>query len=156
MEQKEWYKSKTTWFGVFHLVALVMLKIFGVDLTDAVGQMAEGLVIAIVAIEGIVILVLRAVTKSRIKPPGGVNMLLMVCLAGVLAMAASGCNGVNMSPEYSSLLDRTAAWSQAVADKAAAGEMTDEQMAEGLQINAVNWKEFVNAKNGVATEGGDR
>ena len=59
---KDWYKSKTMWFGVLQLMAVALLKIFGVDLTDAVGQMAEGLVVAIVAVEGVVIIVLRAMT----------------------------------------------------------------------------------------------
>ncbi len=153
---KDWYKSKTMWFGVLQLMAVALLKIFGVDLTESVGQMAEGLVVAIIAVEGIVILVLRAVTKTRIKPPGGVNMLLMLCLAGVLMASAAGCGGVQTSPEYSALLDRTAAWSRAVAEKAAAGEMDEAQKTEALQINADLWGKFKNAKNGVAAEGGDR
>ncbi len=61
-----------------------------------------------------------------------------------------------MTPEYSALLDGTAAWAQAVADKAAAGEMTEAQMTEALQINADLWEQFEDAKNGVATEGGGR
>ncbi len=151
MEQtKNWYKSKTTWFGVFHLVALAMLKIFGVDLTDSVAQMAEGLVVAIVAVEGIVIVVLRAVTKAKIKPPGGgaYSLLLVMCLIGV--MAVCGCNAVNVSPEYSALLNSTAAWSQAMADKAAAGEMDEAQKTEALQVNADLWRRFEDAKNGTS------
>ncbi len=153
---KDWYKSKTMWFGVLQMAAVALLKIFGVDLTESVGQMAEGLVVAIIAVEGIVIIVLRAVTKTTIKPPGGVNMLLMLCLAGVLMASVAGCGGVQTSPEYSALLDRTAAWSQVVADKAANGEMTGFQMIEALKINADLWGRFRNARDGAATEGGDR
>ena len=153
---KNWYKSKTMWFGVLHMAAVALLKIFGVDLTESVGQMAEGLVVAIIAVEGIVIIVLRAVTKTTIKPPGGVNMLLMLCLAGVLMASVAGCGGVQTSPEYSALLGRTAVWSQVVADRAAAGEMNGEQMVEALEINADLWGQFEDAKNGVATEGSDR
>ena len=161
-EKKAWYKSKTTWFGVIHLAALAALKIFGVDLTESVGDMTEGLVTAIVAVEGIVIIVLRAVTRTRIgrepgwKPPGGVNMLLALCLAGVLAMAVCGCNSVNMTPEYSALVDSTAAWSRVMAEKAAAGEMTEAEMTEALEINADLWGKFGDAKNGVVTDGGGR
>ncbi len=153
---KNWYKSKTMWFGVLQLMAVALLKIFGVDLTESVGQMAEELVVAIIAVEGIVILVLRAVTKTRIKPPGGVNMLLMLCLAGVLMASAAGCGGVQVSPEYSELLDRTAVWSRAMATRAGAGDLNAGEMVETLHIKADLWERFVDAKNGVATKGGVR
>ncbi len=119
METKAWYKSRTTWFGVVQLVALAVVKIFGVDLTDSVGQMTEGLITAIIAVEGIVIIVLRAVTKTKIgreptfKAFKKVRMLLAaVCLAGVLAMTVAGCSGVQTSSEYSAMLDTTAVWSR--------------------------------------------
>ena len=162
---KAWYKSKTMRFGVLQLLALVVAKIFGVDLTDVVAEMNEEIAVAIVAVESIVILVLRAVTKTKIgpeppwKPSGGVNMLLVLCIAGIVGLAllgVCGCGGVNMSPEYSALLDRTGVWARVVADKAASGEMSEPQKTEALEVNADLWERFKNARDGVAQEGGDR
>ncbi len=81
-----------------------------------------------------------------------------ITLIAVLAFLPlwGGCNAVNVSPEYGMLIDATAAWSRAMADKAAAGEMTGPEMAEALDVSADLWEDFQTAKNGVATKGGDR
>ncbi len=43
-----------------------------------------------------------------------------------------------------------------MAAKAAAGEMDEAQKTEALRINADLWGKFKNARDGMATEGGDR
>jgi hypothetical protein len=93
MGSKAWYKSRTTWYGLIHLIALAALKLSGVDLTDAVGEMNEGLVTAIVAVEGIVIVILRAITSKRIRARGD-GVLVSVMAAVVIsawAVALAGC-----------------------------------------------------------------
>ncbi len=157
MEQtKDWYKSKTVWAGIVTAVVGV-LAMFGVGAAEGEeAAIVEVIMQVVTVVGGILAIIGRLVAKSRLKGPGGgVGLLLVLCLAGVMASVA-GCGGVQTSPEYSALLDRTAAWSRAVADKAAAGEMTGFQMTEALEINADLWGRFEDAKNGVATEGGGR
>jgi hypothetical protein len=81
-------------FGTLELLALVALKVFGVDLTDKVAGMSEALFTAIVAVNAAVILILRAVTKKGIKAPsGGLPMLLLCCL-----LFAVGCTCPQTDP----------------------------------------------------------
>ncbi|HUU91635.1 MAG TPA: hypothetical protein VM238_10530 [Phycisphaerae bacterium] len=62
--------------------------------------------------------------------------LAVLLAAAVLAMALGGCSDVLLIPEYSVLLDRTEEISTRDAGRALRGEMTDEQMAASLVLQA--------------------
>jgi hypothetical protein len=79
---------------------------------------------------------------------------LALLLAAGLAVGAAlsltgGCGtGVVLSPEYSRLLDRTAALSAETAARAEAGELTEAQMVQALSAQADVWRQFQLARDG--------
>ena len=70
-----------------------------------------------------------------------------------LAVLLAGCNGVYLSAEYSSLLDRTTAYSQGIAAKASAGDLDSPQMVKALNQQADLWQKFKDARDGRNSEG---
>ena len=74
--------------------------------------------------------------------------LLLATLLLALLCASVGCRAVMLSPEYSQLLDRTAALSAETARRAEAGELSAEQMARALRVQARLWQQFKDARDG--------
>lgn len=69
----------------------------------------------------------------------------------LLALTASaGCGGVILSPQYSRLLDDTAAISAETARRAQAGDLSAEEMARALDSQADIWRKFQQARDGEA------
>jgi len=68
-----------------------------------------------------------------------------------------GCNGVYLNAKYSAILDDTAAWSSATAEKAESGSLDAEGMKKALLTNAQIWASFQDARDGIfkSAEGGD-
>ncbi len=62
----------------------------------------------------------------------------------------SGCGGITANARYSRLIDFTSSWARTVATKAENGEMTSEEMALGLRINADRWTDIQMALHGVS------
>jgi len=73
------------------------------------------------------------------------KLIIAVLLAALLA---AGCNGVTLSAEYSQLLDYTAALSDETAQRAAAGELSQAEMAAALAKQAETWRLFKDARDG--------
>lgn len=77
--------------------------------------------------------------------------ILLVLAALVLAVIlVPGCNGVILSPAYSTLLDKTATLSSVTADMADANALTPEQMKASLRGQAKVWQAFRDARDGKA------
>jgi hypothetical protein len=77
-----------------------------------------------------------------------------IVLAAIILLAAMyslGCSGVQLNQQYSDLLDKTAALSDALATKAERGQLTPAEQAAILRYQATTWKKFQNARDGVAT-----
>lgn len=72
-------------------------------------------------------------------------IIIAVLLA---AVPAAGCNGVILNAEYSQLLDYTSALSGETARRAAAGELSREDMAAALANQAQTWRLFKDARDG--------
>ena len=75
----------------------------------------------------------------------------LVLIVVVILIALAGCNGVNLSPKYSQLLDETAALSNDTATKAEAGVLTSDQKTTSLRGQATVWQEFRDGRDGKAT-----
>lgn len=75
----------------------------------------------------------------------------MVILVIMLLFCLFGCNGVTLSPTYSTLLDQTAALSQDTATRAQAGTLTQAQETQALVGQAATWQLFRSARDGNAT-----
>lgn len=73
------------------------------------------------------------------------KLLVLVLLCGLLC----GCGGIIASAQYAEKIDRTAVWSQQVADNAVAGTLSEAQKTEALKISASHWQDIKNAKDGV-------
>ena len=71
-----------------------------------------------------------------------------VLMVMMLAVLLSGCNGVLMNAEYATLLDQTTALSAETAKRAGDGVLTDAQMVEALQKQALVWQRFKDAREG--------
>jgi len=67
----------------------------------------------------------------------------------LVAVFVVGCSGVQLSPKYSDLLNRTAAVSAEIAKRAEVGELSEDEMKAALVKQAETWKLFQDAKNGV-------
>jgi len=77
------------------------------------------------------------------------RMLGVVLLAAVVAaLILPGCGGVLLSAEYDELLDRTCALADETAERAEAGELSPEQMAQALRKQAGTWRLFQQARDG--------
>jgi len=76
-------------------------------------------------------------------------MKRLICTTLVMAVVLAGCGGVWVNSEYRELLDKTAAWAQVTSTRAEVGELTPENMVEGLQLNAMLWRDFRNASLGL-------
>ena len=63
-------------------------------------------------------------------------------------LLVGGCNGVILSAEYSQLLDYTAAISDETARRAAAGELSQQEMVAALTKQAQTWRMFTDARDG--------
>lgn len=72
---------------------------------------------------------------------------IVLLFVGVLLM--TGCNGVVLNSEYSSLLDRTAALSAETAKRASDGDLTEGQMTNALMAQAEVWQKFRDGRDGV-------
>lgn len=132
-----WYKSKTIIYGMLHLVALIMLKMFGIDLTDVVDKLGDNAIEMIAIMESMVIMVLRAVTNKPLKLPGK-SGLLMLIIPVVLLMAIGGCSRVNLSEGTNIAGGDIAANIQTTRKAVAAGTMTDLQAADVIE-DAADW-----------------
>jgi len=66
----------------------------------------------------------------------------------VLLVFIIGCSGVQLSPKYSDLLDRTAAVSAEIAKRAESGELSEEEMKQALVKQAATWRLFQDARDG--------
>lgn len=66
----------------------------------------------------------------------------------ILAAALAGCGDVLLSPEYSDLLDRTAALSAETCERAEAGDLDANQMRRALCGQAGVWQQFRAARDG--------
>ena len=81
------------------------------------------------------------------------KQVVWALVAGLLMaaglMLGGGCD-VQLSPEYSQLLDRTALLSEQTAQRARDGRLSDEQMVQALTAQAAVWKRFQDARDGVA------
>ena len=76
------------------------------------------------------------------------RVLLVVLLA---AFFAAGCGGVWVNAEYRVLLDKTTAWSEAVAKRGEVNEMTLEEAVKFLRLNATLWRDFQDASVGAVS-----
>jgi len=77
------------------------------------------------------------------------RMLIMIVL--LLAVTGSaGCRAVMLSPEYSRLLDDTAALSAETARRAEAKDLSADQMTRALAGQAAVWRKFQQARDGEA------
>ena len=74
--------------------------------------------------------------------------LVIVLAVALIGTCVTGCSGVLMNAEASSLLDRTAALSESSALQAEAGKMTPEQMTDALRGNANMFHVFRALKKG--------
>lgn len=72
-------------------------------------------------------------------------ILAVVLMAVVLA---SGCSGVIMNAQYSSLLDQTVALSVNTALRADANSLTVPEMKACLKAQAGVWQRFADARDG--------
>lgn len=68
----------------------------------------------------------------------------------VLSVVMAGCGGVWVNSEYRELLDKTTAWSSAVAVRGEAGQLSLEEAVQLLRLNATLWRDFQNASVGQA------
>ena len=66
----------------------------------------------------------------------------------LMAVLLSGCSGVMMNAEYSNLLDQTVAMSDAAAVRAKAGTLDNESMIRCLELQALTWRRFQDARDG--------
>jgi len=73
-------------------------------------------------------------------------------LAAVVVLALAGCNGVQLSAEYSTLLDKSAALSAEAANRAEAGQLSEADKTAILRKQATTWQLFQNARDGVGGE----
>jgi len=77
-------------------------------------------------------------------------VLLVVVLALVVSMV--GCRGVVLNAKYSDLLDRTAAVSAEMANRANEDKLSADDMKSALTLQAKTWQLFQDARDG---KGGD-
>ena len=80
--------------------------------------------------------------------------ILLVLLLFVLLFALCSCSGIIVNAKYSTLIDRTVAYSDVIAEKAEKGELTKEQMVKALKWQSQVWHAIKDAKDGKA--GGQR
>ena len=76
----------------------------------------------------------------------------MKILALILFCVLTGCNGVQLSAEYSTLLDKSAALSAEAANRAEAGTLSEADKTAILRKQATTWQLFQNARDGVGGE----
>ena len=74
------------------------------------------------------------------------RFIVLLILVGLL----SGCSGVIMNAKYANLLDQTAAISQETAERAVAGQLTEDEMKAALVVQANVWQMFRDAREGKA------
>jgi len=79
-------------------------------------------------------------------------MKLRICLALLCLVLLSGCSGVLMNAQYSTLLDQTVAVSKETAVRADAGQLTSVEMVAALKVQASVWQRFKDARDGKAGE----
>jgi len=79
-------------------------------------------------------------------------MKIRSLLAIVAFVLLTGCNGVQLSAEYSTLLDKSAALSNEAATRAEAGTLSEADKTAILRKQAVTWQLFQNARDGVGGE----
>ena len=75
---------------------------------------------------------------------------VILCL---LACVVAGCNGVILNAEYSALLDETSRLSAETARRADANALTVPDMKAALRKQATVWRQFKDARDGLAPEG---
>ncbi len=75
-------------------------------------------------------------------------MKRLILIVAVLVLFA-GCSGVLMNQEYSQLLDETVVVSQNTAERALAGTFTEAEKTAALVDQAVTWRMFQDARDGV-------
>ena len=76
---------------------------------------------------------------------------MLITIALLLTLTASaGCRAVILSPEYSRLLDDTAALSAETARRAETGDLSADQMTRALTGQADVWRKFQQARDGEA------
>jgi len=85
-------------------------------------------------------------TANKGRVDGRALLVLVLLLVGAVLIA--GCSGVTMNAQYSTLLDKQAAWADDYAERAERGELESEQMAAGLRVNAEAWEQFRAARDG--------
>jgi hypothetical protein len=71
-----------------------------------------------------------------------------IVLGLLLLVLLAGCSGVQLSAEYSGLLDRTAALSAETAARAERGELSEADMRTALSLQAAAWQKFRDARDG--------
>lgn len=74
--------------------------------------------------------------------------IVTCALAALLLGLTAGCGGVILSPEYSRLVDETAALSDETARRAEAGGLSEQQKTDALRSQARLWKRFRDARDG--------
>lgn len=79
-------------------------------------------------------------------------MKIRSLLAIVAFVLLTGCNGVQLSAEYSTLLDKSAALSNEAATRAEAGTLSEADKTAILRKQATTWQLFQNARDGVGGE----
>ena len=74
------------------------------------------------------------------------RIAIVLCLTALLA----GCSGVILNAEYSQLLDKTAALSAETARRADANSLPVADMKTALRKQASVWRQFKDARDGIA------
>jgi hypothetical protein len=77
---------------------------------------------------------------------------MKIFVAIVAFVLLTGCNGVQLSAEYSTLLDKSAALSAEAANRAEAGTLSEADKTAILRKQATTWALFQNARDGVGGE----
>lgn len=77
-------------------------------------------------------------------------MKIRSLLAIVAFVLLTGCNGVQLSAEYSTLLDKSAALSNEAATRAEAGTLSEADKTAILRKQATTWQLFQDARDGKA------
>jgi len=78
--------------------------------------------------------------------------MFLVAVLAMLALACTGCSGVQMNARYSELLDKTVILSTDTARRARSGELTEEQKTQALEAQARTWTLFRDARDGKAPQ----